>query len=120
MQSSFVSRDYELFLEDIVGACRRIVRYVAPLTYDTFLADEQAADAVLYNLAVIGEAVKHVSDEIRARHPQVEWRKIAGLRDIVIHHYFGVDYDIVWDVAQNQIPELLDEVGAILASEGAD
>lgn len=112
-----MSRDHLLFLDDIALASERIVRYTIDLSFEDFLADDQARDAVLHNLAVIGEAVKHVPDEVRHRYPLVEWRKIAGLRDIVMHEYFGVDYDIIWDVVRNEVPELQAEIRAILVAE---
>lgn len=69
------------------------------------------------NLTVIGEAVKNLPEDLRKRYPEVEWRKIAGLRDIVVHEYFGIDEDILWDVVKNKVPELLDAVEHILKSE---
>jgi len=69
------------------------------------------------NLTIIGEAVKNLPNELRARYPDVEWRKIAGLRDIVVHEYFGIDEDILWDLIQNKIPNLLKSVEQILAAE---
>ena len=71
-------------------------------------------DALVRQLAIIGEASAQLSPDERSRHPQIEWRKIIGLRNIVIHHYFGIDDDIIWDVVQNHVPILRQEVVQIL------
>lgn len=70
-------------------------------------------DALLHNLEIIGEAAKCVSDSTKVRHPEVPWRKIAAMRDVLAHHYFGVDMDVVWDAIQNRIPELHEQICAI-------
>lgn len=81
----------------------------------TFLDDQRTYDAVVRNLAVIGEAVKQIPEYVRTRYPDVEWRKVAGLRDVVVHGYFGIDPEVLWDVVQRRIPELLQQVRRILS-----
>ena len=102
-----MSRDYRLFLDDIRESCEKILRYTQGMAKVQFEADEKTQDAVVRNLEIIGEAVKHLPEEVRNRYPQVEWRKIAGLRDVVVHHYFGINKDIVWDIVENKVPQLL-------------
>ncbi len=101
-----MSRDCKVYLEDILEAIGKIRAYTAGMSADSFAADNKTLDAVLRNLEVIGEAVKCIPGDIRAQHPQVEWKKMAGLRDILIHQYFGIDAEIIWDVVQNKLPEL--------------
>jgi uncharacterized protein with HEPN domain len=113
-----MSRNTQLYLDDIREACEKIMRYSQGLDLDQFVQDEKTFDAVVRNLEVIGEAAKHIPPEIRACYPDIEWNKLAGLRDIVAHKYFGLDEDILWDVIQHRIPALLDRVRQILAAKG--
>jgi uncharacterized protein with HEPN domain len=112
-----MSRDYLLYLEDILESCGKIVRYTEQLSFDQFLEDEQTYDAVVRNLEIIGEAAKNVPENVRLRYPDIEWRKIAGLRDIIAHEYFGVDDDILWDIIQNKIRSLQAEVRSVVESQ---
>jgi uncharacterized protein with HEPN domain len=112
-----MSRDYRLFLEDMQTSSGKIVRYTRGLNKKEFLKDEKTYDAVVRNLTVIGEAVKHIPDKVRERYAQLEWREIAGFRDIAIHEYFGIDEEILWDIIQNEIPSLLAKLRGIVAQE---
>ena len=107
-------RDYKLYLEDILDAIQKIEEYVQGLTYREFRESSLQVDAVLYNLEIIGEAVKHIPESTRAEHPYVEWRKIAGLRDIIAHEYFGISLEIIWDVLQNKLPDLRVQIASML------
>ena len=109
-------RDFKLYLEDILEAVARIERYTAGQSFQQFSHDEKTVDAVVRNLEVIGEAVKRIPEEIRQKHPSMEWRKIAGLRDILVHEYFGIDAEIIWDIVQNKLPLLEQSVRSLLGS----
>ena len=99
-------RDSDVYLEDIREAIDKVRNYTAGPTRESFAQDNMRIDAVIRNLEIIGEAAKMVPESIRTRFPLVEWKKIAGLRDILAHHYFEVDLDIIWDILQNKLPEL--------------
>jgi uncharacterized protein with HEPN domain len=84
------------------------------LTHDKFIKDETLKRAFVRSLEIIGEAVKTIPKQITEQYKQIEWNKIAGMRDKLIHHYFGVDYDLVWDVVENHIPKLKEAIRLIL------
>lgn len=102
-----MSRDHRMYLRDIRDACEKIVRFTAGVSAEEFEKDDLRLDAVLRNLEVIGEASKQVPPEIRDRFPAIPWRKMAGLRDVVIHHYFGIDIQIIWDIVRHRVPSIL-------------
>jgi uncharacterized protein with HEPN domain len=94
-------RDYKVSLDDILEAVRRIEIYTSGMERDQFQSDLKTVDAVVRNLEIIGEATKNVPPEVRAKAVVVPWSKIAGMRDILIHAYFGIDVEIIWDLIQN-------------------
>jgi uncharacterized protein with HEPN domain len=111
-----VSRD-RTYLLHIRDAIARIERYSSQ-GRDAFLQETLWQDAIVRQLEVIGEATKHLSSGLRDAHPGIPWQRIAGLRDVLIHDYMGVDLTAVWDVVQNRIPELKSHVLALLEKPG--
>ncbi|MFM6006036.1 MAG: DUF86 domain-containing protein [Sphaerospermopsis kisseleviana] len=112
-----MSRSLKLYCDDIVISCDKILRYTQGLDYDSFFADELRFDAVIRNLQVIGESVKQIPPEIREKYTQIEWRKIAGLRDILVHAYFSLTDEIIWDIIQTKIIPLKATVIIIIEQE---
>lgn len=105
------------FLSDIQEAIRRIAEYTAGMAYQAFLEDTKTQDAVVRNLEIIGEAAKNLSQDLRQRHSDVPWKSMAGVRDRLIHHYFGVNFDVVWSVASEELPKVAEQVKRILREE---
>lgn len=99
-----MQRDYKTYFEDILMAIGKIERYTENLSFEDFKDDELKVDGVVRNLEIIGEAVKKIPAEIRIKYPDVEWNKIAGVRDILIHAYFTVDLEILWGIIDDKLP----------------
>jgi uncharacterized protein with HEPN domain len=107
-------RDYKVYLEDVLDAISKVREYTTGMSQVMFSGDSKTIDAVVRNLEIIGEAVKNIPEEIRSTYKDVDWKKIAGLRDILIHAYFGIDAEIIWDIVQNKLPLLEKQVKKIL------
>lgn len=99
-------RDWKVYIEDIVTAIEKIERYMARQNLEQFLVNSEKQDAVIRNLEIIGEAAGKIPDQIKENCQAIEWRKIIGLRNILIHEYFGVSISMVWDIVQNKLSPL--------------
>ena len=107
-------RPYGLYASDMLESMARIERYVKGLSYNEFVRSEIVIDAVIRNLEVMGEAAKNVPDEVKDAHPEIPWKRIVGLRNIVIHDYLGIDLENIWRIATKNIPEVRPLVARLL------
>jgi uncharacterized protein with HEPN domain len=106
-------RDHRLYLDDILEAAKRIEKYAAGVSLEKLRRDTLVLDAIVRNLEIIGEAVKNIPPDVKEKHPDVEWKKISGLRDILAHEYFGVDLEVILDIVRNKVPVLKVQISRI-------
>lgn len=109
-------RNPALLLADILDAVGKIKKYTSGFTYDTFIEDSKTLDAVIRNFEIIGEAANKLPDEFRDKHFTIDWLRIIGFRNRIVHDYMGVDYKIVWAIIQNDIDKLLVDIENISKS----
>lgn len=110
----------QAFLNDILEATQRISTYVDQMSYKEFLDDLKTQDAVVRNLEIIGEATRQISEPIRQKAPGIPWSSLIGMRNKLIHEYFGVNLDIVWNVIQEDLEDLVTAVNHLLANDTPD
>jgi len=103
-----------LLLEDILDSCHKILEYTEGITFEEFESDSKTVDAVIRNFEIIGEAAKLLPDDIKEKYTEVEWHRIRGFRNRIIHDYFGVDLQIIWKITHEQIPGLISGITHIL------
>ncbi|MDH7556935.1 MAG: DUF86 domain-containing protein [Candidatus Methanosuratincola sp.] len=110
-------RDYDQYLNDILDSISWIEEYTSGMTFDQFRSDRKTVDAVVRNFEIIGEASRHVPEELREKYPDVEWKAMAGMRNYLAHEYFGISLEIIWRTIEERLPglrmrirEILDEI----------
>jgi uncharacterized protein with HEPN domain len=111
-------RGTKLYLEDISEAVSMILEYASELDEEGFKRDIRTQDAVTRRLEIIGEATKHIPNSFRSKYPEIPWKRMAGLRDVLIHGYFGIELEKVWDVIQTELPKLSSQLAKVLEKEG--
>jgi uncharacterized protein with HEPN domain len=103
-------RETELLIADIIESSEKIFQYTAGMTFKQFLEDEKTADAVIRNFEIIGEAANRLPDEFKDLHSDIDWFKIRGFRNRIVHLYFGVDYEILWQIKETYLPEMIAKI----------
>lgn len=114
-----MSREWKSYLDDMRVACEKIMQFTAGMNREAFFRDDRTYHAVIHCLLIIGEAAKCIPNEIRQNLPAIEWKKIAGMRDWMVHVYFSISENILWDVVETKIPELLREIQAFTERESS-
>lgn len=108
-----VMRSQKLYLNDIVDSIKKILEYTKEIDYDEFTKNTLVFDAVIRNFEIIGEAARNISEEIKSKYPNITWSDMIGMRNILIHSYFGIDYSIVWNTRE-LLPDLLEEMKKVV------
>lgn len=108
------NRTPELLVEDIIDSISKINKYVAGIDYQKFVNDDRTVDAVIRNFEIIGEASWRLPPEFKSKHSNIDWEKLRGFRNRIVHDYFGIDYEIVWNIISNTLPEFEDSIKIIL------
>ncbi len=106
-------KQYTVYVQDIIQSLEKIERYIEGHTFDSFVKNDMVIDAVLRNLEIIGEASRNIPDEVKEQYARIPWKRMIGLRNIVIHEYFGVDLGIIWEIVTSNLPEIKPLIGAL-------
>ncbi|SMO92849.1 Uncharacterized conserved protein, contains HEPN domain [Saccharicrinis carchari] len=114
-----IKREFILYLEDMFQSMQRIEEYIGDLDFKKFKMTYMVVDAIIRNFEIIGEASKNIPTEIKKKYPEIPWRKMYGLRNLIAHEYFGVDYEMIWEIAKNNLPQNRTDLLKIIKKEKA-
>jgi uncharacterized protein with HEPN domain len=103
-------REILLLLDDMLQSARKIKQYTKDMDYESFLKDDRTIDAVVRNFEIIGEAANRIDSDFRLKNPEIEWKRIRGFRNRIVHDYFGIDYEIVWSIVETYLDELIESL----------
>ncbi len=112
-------REYVLYLEDMLESMRKIEEYLGGLDFRSFKMSYMAVDAIIRNFEIIGEASKSIPTHIKNNYPEIPWKKMYGLRNLIAHEYFGIDYEMIWEIAKKNLPQNRLDIELIIVKEKA-
>ena len=107
-------RNEKLLLEDMLQSAKKIKAYTQGIGFDTFISDEKTIDAVVRNFEIIGEASNRIDNDYKEKNPEIEWKRIRGFRNRIVHEYFGIDYEIIWTIIETYLDELIFSLESLL------
>lgn len=107
-------REPILLIEDIIDSGYKILEYTAKLSFDDFTKDSKTIDAVIRNFEIIGEAANRLPGEFKRKHAEIDWHRIRGFRNRIVHDYFGIDYEIVWEIKTSFLPGMITRLQTLL------
>jgi uncharacterized protein with HEPN domain len=110
-------RQYDFYLDDILTSMLRIIEYIDDQDFKEFKQNYMVVDAVVRNFEIIGEASKNIPEEIQSKYPEIPWKKMYGLRNLILHEYFGVDYEMIWQIATANLPQNILDLKQLIANE---
>jgi len=108
------NRNSKLLVEDILESCRKILDYTEALSFEEFIADHKTVDAVIRNFEIIGEAANRLPEEFKESHWDIDWYRIRGFRNRIVHDYFGIDYSIVWQIKETYLLQLIENLQKLI------
>ena len=114
-----IKREFILYLEDMFQSMQRIEEYLGDLDFKKFKMTHIVVDAVVRNFEIIGEASRKIPSDIQEEYPEIPWRKMYGLRNLIAHEYFGIDYEMIWEIAKNNLPQNRKDLQKIIEKEKA-
>lgn len=109
-----MKRDYKLYLKDILSAMESVQMFVKGMSYEEFSDDDKTTSAVIKKFEIIGEATKQIPEAVKQKYPEIPWKEMAGMRDRLVHFYFGIDYKLVWESIKKRIPKVKPLINKIL------
>lgn len=112
-------RNTLLLLDDMLQSALKIKRYTNDLNYNSFISDDKTIDAVVRNFEIIGEAANRIDPDFRDRNPEIEWKRIRGFRNRIVHDYFGIDNEIVWSIIESYLDEMIEKLNTIIDNNKA-
>ena len=112
-----ISRDYNLYIEDMLTSMQRIEEYIGEMGFREFKMNYLVVDAIIRNFEIIGEASKNITPEIKDKYPEIPWKKMYGLRNLIAHEYFGIDYEMIWEISKKNLPQNSIDIKNILEND---